>query len=81
VGGFEPSTLVEGEPTVKYHPCSVELLTLAVQAGGQCLVGSLTGAVASIVGRSGGNIGGKSGYMLGTPFPNKGLPLGFCKGM
>ncbi len=32
-------------------------------------MGSLTGAVASIVGRSDGNIGGKFGYMLENPFP------------
>jgi hypothetical protein len=31
---------------VKYHSCSVLVLTLE-QARGQCLVGSLTGAVAS----------------------------------
>ena len=34
------------EPTLKYHPSVVCFLT-PDQAGGQCLVGSLTGAVAS----------------------------------
>ncbi len=33
----------------------------------QWQVGSLTGAVASSVGRPGGNARGKSGYMLGSP--------------
>ena len=33
---------------MKYHPCSVDVLTLAPNRGyGQCLVGSLTGAVSS----------------------------------
>ena len=36
------------EPTLKYHPYCIESLTLARYPGrGQCLVGSLTGAVAS----------------------------------
>ena len=36
------------EPTLKYHPCCFEILTLARDPGrGHCLVGSLTGAVAS----------------------------------
>ena len=40
-------TLVKEEPIVKYHPCFVETLTLIVEIRRQCLVGSLTGAVAS----------------------------------
>ena len=37
-----------GEPTVKYHSCGVVALTPGREpAGGQGLVGSLTGAVAS----------------------------------
>ena len=36
------------EPTLKYHPCYLRVLTYARDPGnGQCLVGSLTGAVAS----------------------------------
>ena len=36
------------EPTLKYHPGVFEVLTLARYPGwGQCMVGSLTGAVAS----------------------------------
>ena len=44
-------TPVAMEPTesmLGYHPCSTGLLTCSRDpAGGQCLVGSLTGAVAS----------------------------------
>ena len=36
------------EPTLKYHPDVFEVLTLARYPGwGQCMVGSLTGAVSS----------------------------------
>ena len=36
------------EPTLKYHPLMFDVLTLAPYRGcGQCLVGSLTGAVSS----------------------------------
>ena len=36
------------EPTLKYHPLMFDVLTLTRNPGcGQCLVGSLTGAVAS----------------------------------
>ena len=36
------------EPTLKYHPGAFEVLTLARYPGwGQCMVGSLTGAVSS----------------------------------
>ena len=36
------------EPVLGYHPCSTGFLTCGRDpAGGQCLVGSLTGAVAS----------------------------------
>ena len=74
MGGFEAEALAFVEPTLKYHPWSVECLTKRREAGtlvlvestlkyhsgrsgcltsvrdpdqGQCLVGSLTGAVAS----------------------------------
>ena len=36
------------EPMLGYHPCSIGFLTCSRDpAGGQCLAGSLTGAVAS----------------------------------
>ena len=36
------------EPALKYHPLMFDVLTLAPDRGcGQCLVGSLTGAVSS----------------------------------
>ena len=48
VGGFEAWTLVCVEPTLKSHPGLFEVLTLARYPGwGQCMVGSLTGAVSS----------------------------------
>ena len=41
-------TPVATEPMLGYHPCSTGFLTCRRDpAGGQCLVGSLTGAVAS----------------------------------
>ena len=41
-------TLVAVEPTLKYHPDNVEVLTLApIRGCGPCVVGSLTGAVSS----------------------------------
>ena len=48
MGGFEVGTLVLMEPTLKYHPGVFEVLTLSRYPGwGQCMVGSLTGAVSS----------------------------------
>ena len=48
MGGFETGTLVSVEPTLKYHPGMFEVLTQARYPGrGQCMVGSLTGAVSS----------------------------------
>ena len=48
VGGFEASALAGVEPTLKYHPSYSGILTCSRYPGkGQCLVGSLTGAVAS----------------------------------
>ena len=48
MGGFEVGTLVSMEPTLKYHPDeSGDLTCTREPGGGQCLVGSLTGAVAS----------------------------------
>ena len=48
MGGLEASTPVFVEPTLGYHPCGTGLLTgRRDPAGGQCQVGSLTGAVAS----------------------------------
>ena len=40
--------LASVEPTLKYHPDSIDVLTRTSNPGGEhCLVGSLTGAVAS----------------------------------
>jgi Family of unknown function (DUF6467) len=48
VGGFELGLSGSGEPTLKYHPVESGVLTYTRNpGGGQCLVGSLTGAVAS----------------------------------
>ena len=48
MGGIEVGILVSMEPTLKYHPdCSGELTYTREPGGGHCLVGSLTGAVAS----------------------------------
>ncbi len=48
MGGFEARTLVLVEPSLKYHPGMFEVLTWAHDLGwGQCMVGSLTGAVSS----------------------------------
>ena len=48
MGGFEARSLDRVEPTLKYHPGVFEVLTLARDPGwGQCMVGSLTGAVSS----------------------------------
>ena len=48
MGDEEVLTPVATESMLGYHPCSTGLLTSSRDpAGGQCLVGSLTGAVAS----------------------------------
>jgi len=48
VGGFEGGALVPLEPPLKYHPDFFCVLTSSRYPGqGPCLVGSLTGAVAS----------------------------------
>ena len=48
MGGFEAVTPVIVEPSLKYHPGMFEVLTQARYPGrGQCMVGSLTGAVSS----------------------------------
>ena len=48
MGGFEAGTPVSVEPSLRYHPDCVEVLTWAREPGrGQCQAGSLTGAVAS----------------------------------
>ena len=48
MGGCEAGTPVLVEPSLKYHPGLFEVLTLARYPGrGQCMVGSLTGAVSS----------------------------------
>ena len=48
MGDYEVVTPVATESMLGYHPCSTGFLTCSRNpAGGQCLVGSLTGAVAS----------------------------------
>ena len=48
MGGFEAGALAFVEPTLKYHPGLFEVLTLVRYPDrGQCMVGSLTGAVSS----------------------------------
>ena len=48
MGGFEAVALAIVEPTLKYHPGVFEVLTLVpYRDRGQCMVGSLTGAVSS----------------------------------
>jgi hypothetical protein len=48
VGGFDTGALASVEPTLGYHPDASGDLTWARHPGrGHCLVGSLTGAVAS----------------------------------
>ena len=48
MGGEEVRTPVFMEPLLGYHPCGIGFLTCARDpGGGQCLTGSLTGAVAS----------------------------------
>ena len=48
MGGEEAGTPVSAEPSLGYHPPSIGFLTCGREpAGGHCLAGSLTGAVAS----------------------------------
>ena len=48
MGGFEVRSLDLVEPTLKYHPGVFEVLTqVPYRDRGQCMVGSLTGAVSS----------------------------------
>ena len=48
MGGFEAVTPVIVEPFLKYHPLTFDVLTKRPnRVFGQCLVGSLTGAVSS----------------------------------
>ena len=48
MGGFEAGSLDLVEPTLKYHPGVFEVLTwVPYRDRGHCLVGSLTGVVAS----------------------------------
>ena len=59
------------EPTLKYHPGNLEVLTLARYPGwGQCMVGSLTGAVSSqIVTEEFEGTLGTNGVMMATLSP------------
>ena len=48
MGDVDAMTPVVAESLLGYHPCSIGFLTCARDpGGGQCLAGSLTGAVAS----------------------------------
>ena len=48
MGDFEAETLVLVESSLKYHPCKIEALTQVHYLDrGQCVLGSLTGAVSS----------------------------------
>ena len=48
MGDFEVGTPVSMESSLKYHPLTFDVLTKMTKRGlGQCLVGSLTGAVSS----------------------------------
>ena len=48
MGDLEVGTQVSMESTLKYHPLTFDVLTKIAKRGlGQCLVGSLTGAVSS----------------------------------
>ena len=48
MGDYEDDTPVLMESTLKYHPLTFDVLTKMTKRGlGQCLVGSLTGAVSS----------------------------------
>ena len=48
MGDYEIGTPVPKESLLGYHPCSIGFLTCtSYPGGGQCLAGSLTGAVAS----------------------------------
>ena len=48
MGDFEAGTLVSVESSLKYHPGMFEILTqVRYPDRGQCMVGSLTGAVSS----------------------------------
>ena len=48
MGGFEVWALAQMEPSLKYHPDVLDVLTWARYPGrGPCMVGSLTGAVSS----------------------------------
>ena len=48
MGGEEANALALVEPTLKYHPETLGVLTWSRNPGwGQCMVGSLTGAVSS----------------------------------
>ena len=48
MGGFEAATPVAVEPSLKYHPGMFGVLTSVRDPDqGQCMVGSLTGAVSS----------------------------------
>ena len=48
MGGYETLALAGVEPTLKYHPVVLDVLTwVRYPDRGPCMVGSLTGAVSS----------------------------------
>ena len=48
MGGYEAGMLVSVEPSLKYHPGVIEVLTWIHDLDrGPCMAGSLTGAVSS----------------------------------
>ena len=48
VGGYETMALAVAEPSLKYHPVVLDVLTWVHYLDrGPCMVGSLTGAVSS----------------------------------
>ncbi len=77
MGGIETRISVRVEPTLKYHPEHVDGLTPIPMklGGGQCMLGSLTGAVSSILGHSGGNVRCALGCMLETPSASRRRPV------
>jgi len=75
VGAVDVFLAGKAEAPLKYHPSRILFLTVYRDpVSGQRLLGSLTGAVASTaisnLGRSDGNIRGKPGCMLGSPWRN-----------
>jgi hypothetical protein len=41
VGGFDPLVSASGEPLLKYHPCTIRLLTMTRESGHGTVLGDL----------------------------------------